>query len=72
MLHPNTTAMANRRFLILLLVAIGLVSLISLLFTRQQTAGHADINTPRHSEVVDGALLKGDTISGRIGNETLK
>ncbi|MCJ1271657.1 hypothetical protein MMC22_011562 [Lobaria immixta] len=64
--------MANRRFLILLLAAIGLISLISLLFTRQQNAGQAFINTPIHPVVLDSTVLKGDTISGKIGNETLK
>lgn len=72
MLNPSTTAMANRRFLILLLATIGLISLISLLFTRQQNVGQAFINTQIHPVVVDSTVLRGDTISGKIGNETLK
>lgn len=71
MLNPNTTAMANRRFLVILLATIGLILLISLLFTRQQNTGHAYINTQLHP-VVDSTVLKGGTISGKIGNQTLK
>lgn len=64
--------MGNRRFLVLLLATVGLVSLLSLLFNRQQGLTSAFVTSPLHTDPVDSAVLKGDVISGKIGNETLK
>lgn len=64
--------MGNRRFLILLVAAVGLISLISLLFTRQQVPGSTLNNPILHPGIVDSTVLNGDVITGKIGNETLK
>ncbi|MCJ1471028.1 hypothetical protein MMC07_009676, partial [Pseudocyphellaria aurata] len=64
--------MANRRFLILFLATVWLISLISLLLTRQQTGRQAFTNAPIHPVIVDSTVLKGGSIAGKIGNETLK
>lgn len=68
----SNLSMANRRFLVLLIAAAGLLSLISLLFSRRQSTGAALANTPIHHVSVDDTVLKGDAVMGKIGNETLK
>lgn len=62
--------MGNRRFLILLLATVALVSLLSLLFNRHPTS--AFVTSPLYPDPVDSAVLKGEVIAGKIGNETLK
>ncbi|MCJ1345577.1 hypothetical protein MMC31_003784 [Peltigera leucophlebia] len=64
--------MGNRRFLILLLATVGLVSLLSLLFNRQQGTTSAFVTSTLHPDPVDNAVLKGEVIAGKIVNETLK
>lgn len=63
--------MSNRRFLMLLIVAVGFVSLMSIFF-RRQNSNAAFSSTPFHPVNVDSHILKGDAIMGKIGNETLK
>lgn len=63
--------MLNRRFLVLLLAAVGFISLLSVFF-RQQNPNAAFGNPPIHPVNVDSHILKGDAIMGKIGNETLK
>lgn len=64
--------MGNRRFLILLLATVGMVSLLSLLFNRQRVPTPPFVISPSHPLSYDTAVLKGDVIAGKIGNETLK
>lgn len=69
---PSQGAVANRRFLVLLLAAVGLVSLLSIFFSRSHNPDAAFNSTPMHQISVNDDTLKGDAIMGKIGNETLK
>ena len=69
---PTPGTVPNRRFLLLLVAAVGLVSLLSWTFSgrRNQDAGFSSV--PIHQVSVDDDVLKGDAIMGKIGNETIK
>jgi len=69
---PTAVAVSNRRFLVLLLAAVGLVSLISVFLSRPRHANAALSSVPIHQVNVNDNTLKGDAIMGKIGNETLK
>lgn len=70
---PSPNPSANRRFLVLLVLAIGLVSLLSWTFkSRPQNPTTNYSTVPIHQIKVDNDVLKGDVISSKIGNETLK
>ena len=75
-MHP-TNSSKNKRFLTLLLSALGLVALLSLTFSRSSSSSpgsplaHSD-STPIDEVPVSKDVLKGDVISSKIGNETLK
>lgn len=68
---PLSGPMANRRFLVILVTVVGFISLISLVF-RQRGPDSGFSNVPIHRVNVDDKVLKGEAISGGIGNETLK
>lgn len=63
--------MANRRFLVIVVAVVGFVSLLSLVF-RQHDTDLVFSNVPIHRVSVDDSILKGEAISGKIGNDTLK
>ncbi|KAG7007110.1 hypothetical protein G7Y79_00011g030080 [Physcia stellaris] len=63
--------MPNRRPLIYILCAIGLISLLSLIFSSSPSP-YPTTQAPIHEVHVDESILKGDAIMGKIGNETLK
>lgn len=69
---PSQGAVANRRFLVLLLAAVGVVSLLSVFFSRSRNPNAAFSSVPIHQVNVNDETLKGDAIMGKIGNETLK
>ena len=58
----------NRRFLLALLLAIGLISLLSWTFSH----AHTPTSVPIHQVNVDANILQGEVISSKIGNETVK
>jgi len=67
---PSTTS--NRRFLVLLMAAIGLVSLLSWAFSSPRQSDSIFRGVPIHQVNVEDDVLKGDVITSKIGNETLK
>ena len=69
---PSQGAIANRRFLVLLMVAIAFVSVISWALSSPRPIDPASTSTPIHKVSVSDDTLKGDAIMGKIGNETLK
>ncbi len=76
MMHP-TPSTKNRRFLTLLVAALGVIALLSLTFSRssapssKKPLAHSD-SAPIHDVHVSKDILTGDVISSKIGNETLK
>ena len=69
---PSQGAIANRRFLVLLMAAITFVSVISWAFSSPQSIDPPFTSTPTHIVSVSDDTLKGDAIMGKIGNETVK
>ena len=69
---PSQGAIANRRFLVLLMAAIAFVSVISWAFSSPRTVDSTFSSTPIHEVSVSDDTLKGDAIMGKIGNETVK
>ena len=65
-------SMANRRFLVLLIATLGFLFTVSILFSHTSTQSAVFNNSQIHPVSVDKAVLKGDAIMGKIGNETLK
>ena len=75
-MHP-TTSSKNKRFLTLLLTAFGLIAIFSLTFSHSSSSSPrvppAQSDPAPVEEVhVSKDILKGDVISSKIGNETLK
>ncbi len=68
---PPSGPLANRRYLVFLVVVVSFISLVSLVF-RQHDPDSAFGKVPIHRVSVDDSVLKGELISGKIGNETLK
>ena len=70
---PTPSTVPNRRFLLLLVAAIGLVSLLSWTFSDRSSNPNAPFSSvPIHQVSVTDDVLKGDAIMGKIGNETVK
>ena len=70
---PTPGTVPNRRILILLVAAIGLVSLLSWTFSDRNRNSNAPFSSvPIHQVSVTDDILKGDAIMGKIGNETVK
>ena len=69
---PSQGAIANRRFVLLLMVAITFVSIISWGFSTPRTIDSTFSSTPIHKVSFSDDTLKGDAIMGKIGNETVK
>ena len=69
---PTPSTVPNRRILVLLVAAIGLVSLLSWTFSARRNADATFSSVPIHQVSVNDDVLKGDAIMGKIGNETIK
>ena len=69
---PTPGTVPNRRFLLLLITAVGLVSLLSWTFSGPRNLNATLSSVPIHQVNVDDDVLKGDAIMGKIGNETVK
>ena len=69
---PPQSTVPNRRFLLLLLTAVGLISLLSLTISKHRNPDAGFSSVPIHQVSVDNDVLKGDAIMGKIGNETVK
>ena len=69
---PTPGAVANRRFLVLLLAAVGLVSFFSVIISRPHNPGASLSPISDYQVNVNDDTLKGDAIMGKIGNETIK
>ena len=64
--------MPNRRTVVVLLGALGIISLLSILLGTGPSTTSPSIRAPIHHVQVDDDVLKGDVISSKIGNETVK
>ena len=64
--------MANRRLLMLLIAAVAFVSVMSWAFSQPQNPDSKFSSVPIHQVSVTDDVLKGDVISSKIGNETVK
>ena len=69
---PTPGTVPNRRFLLLLVAAVGLVSLLSWTFSGRSNQDATFSSVPIHKVSVNDDVLKGDAIMGKIGNETVK
>ncbi|KAM0794348.1 ERV/ALR sulfhydryl oxidase domain-containing protein [Usnea florida] len=69
---PTPSTVPNRRILVLLVAAIGLVSLLSWTFSARSNPDATFSSVPIHQVSVNDDVLKGDAIMGKIGNETIK
>ena len=69
---PSPSTIPNRRFLLLLVAAVSLVSFLSWTFSGPRNPDAAFKSVPIHKVSVDDDVLKGDAIMGKIGNETVK
>ena len=69
---PGPGAMANRRFLILLMAAVAFVSVMSWAFSSPRNADSKFSSVPVHQVSVNEDVLKGDAIMGKIENATVK
>lgn len=75
-MHP-TASMKNRRFLTLLITALGLLALLSFTFSHSSATDQDNLqphsgSAPIQEVHVSKDTLTGDVISSKIGNETLK
>ena len=70
---PSPTSTTNRRFLVLVVGAIGMIFLLSWTFSpRKRDPRTSYATVPIHEISVDNEVLKGEVITSKIGNETLK
>ncbi|KAF6227438.1 hypothetical protein HO133_008882 [Letharia lupina] len=69
---PTPGTVPNRRFLLLLVTAVGLVSLLTWTFSGRRNLDATFSSIPIHQVSVDDDVLKGGAIMGKIGNETIK
>lgn len=67
-----SAAPANRRFLILLYVALAFLFFTFVGFFRHHDLGVGYSNAPIHKVSVADSTLRGASIMGKLGNETLK
>ncbi|KAL8731518.1 MAG: hypothetical protein Q9166_003364 [cf. Caloplaca sp. 2 TL-2023] len=64
--------MANRRFLILIVSAIGILALLSIFRRSALQSDHFPAGDPLNSLNINPEVLKGEAIAGKIANETIK
>lgn len=69
---PTLGTVPNRRFILLLVTAVSLVSLLSWALSGRRNPDATFSSVPVHLVSVDDDVLKGDAIMGKIGNETIK
>lgn len=70
---PSPGAVANRRLLVYLIAASGLVAFFFVFLSGSgDRPALAYSQTPIHHVSVQGDTLKGGAIMGKLGNETLK
>ncbi|KAF6232337.1 hypothetical protein HO173_009442 [Letharia columbiana] len=69
---PTPGTVPTRRFILLLVTAVGLVSLLTWTFSGRRNLDATFSSIPIHQVSVDDDVLKGDAIMGKIGNETIK
>ncbi|KAL9597409.1 MAG: hypothetical protein Q9219_005162 [cf. Caloplaca sp. 3 TL-2023] len=69
---PSQAGIANRRFLVLLVSAAGVLTLLSLFFRSTPQTNHFPANDPLNHLNLNPEVLKGGVIAGKIANETIK
>ncbi|KAL9005977.1 MAG: hypothetical protein Q9188_001267 [Gyalolechia gomerana] len=66
------SSIANRRYLILTISAMGILALLSVFFRSAPQRGHYPPGDPLNSLNLDPEVLKGEVVAGKIANETIK
>lgn len=69
---PLSNTTPNKRFVTLIISALGLICLMSLLFSRHGSSATRYSTVPIHEVNVDNDILKGGVISSKIENATVK
>lgn len=69
---PPQTSIANRRLLLLIVSAIGILALLSLFFRSASQRRRFPSGDPLNHLNINPEILKGEAIAGRIANETIK
>ncbi|KAL8840454.1 MAG: hypothetical protein Q9170_001330 [Blastenia crenularia] len=68
----SQSGFANRRFLLLIISAIGVLTLLSVFFRSAPQRGHHPAGDPLNHLNLNPEVLKGEVIAGKIANETIK
>lgn len=66
------SSVANRRYLILIISAMGILALLSVFFRSAPQRGHYPPGDPLNNLNLDPEVLKGEVVAGKIANETIK
>ncbi|KAL8917843.1 MAG: hypothetical protein Q9172_005665 [Xanthocarpia lactea] len=69
---PSQHSMGNRRLLLLIVSAVGILALLSLFFRSAPQRNHFPTGDPLNHLGVNPDILKGQAIAGKIANETIK
>ncbi|KAL8663627.1 MAG: hypothetical protein Q9202_003697 [Teloschistes flavicans] len=69
---PSHTNMANRRLLLLIVSAVGIVTLLSVFFRSAPQREHFPPGDPLNTLNINPEVLKGEVVAGKIANETIK
>lgn len=69
---PSQSGVANRRFLLLILSAVGILTLLSVFFRSAPQRDHYPAGDPLNHLNLKPEILKGEVVAGKIANETTK
>ncbi|KAL8950822.1 MAG: hypothetical protein Q9222_003169 [Ikaeria aurantiellina] len=69
---PSQGSVANRRFLVLIVSAIGLLAFLSIFFRSAPQRGHFLPGDPVNELDLNPDALRGEVVAGKIANETIK
>ncbi|KAL8700574.1 MAG: hypothetical protein Q9201_005368, partial [Fulgogasparrea decipioides] len=69
---PSQSNIANRRLLLFIVSAIGVLALLSIFFRSAPQRGHFPPGDPLNTLNINPEVLKGEVIAGKIANETVK
>ncbi|KAL9030420.1 MAG: hypothetical protein Q9196_001452 [Gyalolechia fulgens] len=68
----SQSSIANRRYLILIVSAIGILALLSVFFRSAPRRGDYPSGGHLHNLNLNSEVLKGEVVAGKIANETIK
>ncbi|KAL8982650.1 MAG: hypothetical protein Q9177_005206 [Variospora cf. flavescens] len=69
---PSKTGIANRRFVLLILSAVGVLALLSLFFRSTPQRNQFPAGNPLNHLDINPSVLQGEAVAGKIANETIK